>query len=91
MESLFFRLGAVGLLILLFAFILVVILLPFSAYAAQKWAYRTYQETKKLNEKLSEIAILFRESQSQPKATPKKEVTRAEMYTKAQQNMKKQS
>jgi len=31
------------------------IVLPFSAYAAQKWAWRTYKETKEINEKLNKI------------------------------------
>ena len=31
------------------------ILLPFSAYAAQKWAYRTYEQVRKTNEKLDKI------------------------------------
>lgn len=40
-----------------------VILLPFSAYSAQKWAYRCYQELVKLNRKLDSTA-------SRPPQTP---------------------
>ncbi len=51
-------LGALGTLIFLVVFIVLGILLPFSAYAAQKWAWRTYRETMKINEKLSEILAI---------------------------------
>lgn len=34
------------------------VLLPMSAYAAQKWAYKTYLETKSVNEKLAKLLAL---------------------------------
>jgi hypothetical protein len=34
------------------------ILLSTSAYAAQKWAYKTYLETKSVNEKLAKLLEL---------------------------------
>jgi hypothetical protein len=34
------------------------ILLSVSAYAAQKWAYKTYLETKRVNEKLTKLLEL---------------------------------
>jgi uncharacterized protein HemY len=48
-------LGAIGIIIFWVLLFVLTILLPFSAYAAQKWAWRTYRETKKINEKLNEI------------------------------------
>lgn len=36
-------------------FILMAVLLPFSAYAGQKWAYRSYQELIKANRKLEAL------------------------------------
>ena len=42
-----------------FFFVLLVILLPFSAYAAQRWANKTYQEAVKMNKKLDKIAALI--------------------------------
>ena len=40
--------------------ILLGILLPLSAYAAQKWTYRTYREVEKLNAKLEEVLVIAR-------------------------------
>ena len=39
-------------------FIIMGILLPFSAYAAQKWAYKTYKEAQKLNKTLEKMLDL---------------------------------
>jgi hypothetical protein len=55
-------LGGTGLLIVVLLFGLVGILMPFSMYAAQKWAYRTYQEVEKLNRKFDELLALTREA-----------------------------
>jgi hypothetical protein len=46
-------------LFLLIALPLLFVLLPFSAYAAQKWAYKTYRETQKISATLDEIAELL--------------------------------
>jgi len=43
---------------LLLAFL--AILLPLSAYSAQKWAYRTWQETRRTNQKLDELLLVLR-------------------------------
>ena len=51
--------GEIALIILSLVFVLLVVLLPFSAYAAQKWANKTYQETVKMNKKLDKIAALI--------------------------------
>jgi hypothetical protein len=48
MPNILAGLGGAGLLIVVLLFGLVGILMPFSMYAAQKWAYRTYQEVEKL-------------------------------------------
>jgi hypothetical protein len=53
-------LGALGIVIFLVILGLLSILLPFSAYAAQKWAHSTYKETKEVNAKLEEILSLAR-------------------------------
>ena len=53
------QLGETGLIILSLVFVLLVILLPFSAYAAQKWANKTYKEAVKMNKKLDKIAALI--------------------------------
>ena len=53
------ELGVIGLIVPLIVFVLLVILLPFSAYAAQKWANRTYKEAVKMNKKLDKIAALL--------------------------------
>ncbi|MEC9477236.1 MAG: hypothetical protein VX764_09380 [Planctomycetota bacterium] len=56
----YYELGTVGTIIFLFLFALLAVLLPFSVYAAQKWAYRTYRETKKVDEKLGELLSIAR-------------------------------
>ena len=53
------ELGAIGIAIPLIIFALLVILLPLSAYAAQKWANKTYKQTVKTNQKLDEIIALL--------------------------------
>jgi Tfp pilus assembly protein PilW len=40
---------------------LLVILMPLSMYAAQKWAYRTYQEVAKLNAQFETLLTLMRQ------------------------------
>jgi hypothetical protein len=62
MPDILVGLGGVGLLIVVLLFGLVGILMPFSMYAAQKWAYRTYQELEKLNQKFDELLALTREA-----------------------------
>jgi hypothetical protein len=55
-----------GLIAMYFAAVvlgLLAILLPLSAYAAQKWAYKTYLETKSMNAKLAELVDLLGASQ----------------------------
>jgi hypothetical protein len=56
--------GALGLFLPLFILILLGILLPVSAYAAQKWANKTYKETIKTNQKLDEIIALLSKTDS---------------------------
>jgi hypothetical protein len=55
-------LGAAGIFVFLLIFSLLFILLPFSAYAAQKWANRTYKESVITNQKLDEIIDLLRKA-----------------------------
>ena len=62
MPNILVDLGGVGLLIVVLLFGLVGILMPFSMYAAQKWAYRTYQEVEKLNRKFDELLSLTRDT-----------------------------
>jgi fumarate reductase subunit D len=50
-----FSLGAFWVFIFCVLLFVLTIVLPFSVYAAQKWAWRTYKETKKINEKLNKI------------------------------------
>jgi len=52
-------LGSMGMIIFIFVLALLTLLLPFSAYAAQKWANRTYLESVKTNQKLDEIIALL--------------------------------
>lgn len=47
--------GALLVLVGVVAFVLMAILLPFSAYAAQKWAYRCHKELAAINEKLDRL------------------------------------
>ena len=48
-----------------FVLALLAVLLPLSAYSAQKWMYKNYLETKSVNAKLTEILELARTAQSQ--------------------------
>jgi hypothetical protein len=50
--------GTTGGLIALAVLVALITLLSMSAYAAQKWAYKTYLETKRVNEKLSRLLEL---------------------------------
>lgn len=43
---------AIGMVIFLFLFAVLFILIPFSLYSAQKWAYRSYKELKRIREYL---------------------------------------
>ena len=51
--------GSTGLLLSVVVLILLAILLPLSAYSAQKWAYKTYKETQRINATLEEIADIL--------------------------------
>lgn len=42
---------------------LLAVLLPMSAYAAQKWAHKTYLEVRSINAKLGELLELSRSAQ----------------------------
>jgi hypothetical protein len=46
------------------------ILIAMSAYAAQKWAYKTYLETKSVNEKLGRLLELAEAGSSIPQPPP---------------------
>jgi hypothetical protein len=56
---------------------LLAVLLPMSAYAAQKWAHKTYLEVRSINAKLSELleaggtAGLRQEPERVPDSSPK--------------------
>ena len=56
--------GAIGVYALVFVLVLLVVLLPLSAYSTQKWTYRTYLETKSINARLGEILELAQAAQS---------------------------
>jgi hypothetical protein len=43
---------------------LLAVLLPMSAYAAQKWAHKTYLEVRSMNAKLTELLELSRGAQN---------------------------
>jgi hypothetical protein len=64
LDTLIQQLGGVGLLIAVLVFGLLVILMPLSMYAAQKWAYRTYQEVAKLNAQFETLLTFMRERES---------------------------
>lgn len=51
--------SATAAIIFLVLLVLLAILLPFSAYAAQKWAHKNYRETKELNAKLDQMLDLL--------------------------------
>jgi hypothetical protein len=50
-------LGGIGILIFLFILFVLGIILPISAYSAQKWAYKCYLELKTLNERFDRDAL----------------------------------
>jgi hypothetical protein len=54
MDNLATAFGGLGLFGILI-FILLVILVPVSVYAAQKWAYRCYRELRELNKKMDQL------------------------------------
>jgi len=58
-------LGAAGIFVFLLVLGLLFILLPFSAYAAQKWANRNYRESVKTNQKLDEIIALLSKAKTE--------------------------
>ena len=55
--------GALGLFGVL-AFILLVVIMPISVYAAQKWAYKCYRELERTNELLSQLTSETRKLRS---------------------------
>jgi Tfp pilus assembly protein FimT len=57
--------GEAGVYVAVFVLALLAVLLPLSAYSAQKWMYKNYLETKSVNAKLTEILELARTAQSQ--------------------------
>ncbi|MGB5537323.1 MAG: hypothetical protein WBN08_15625 [Thiogranum sp.] len=57
--------GETGVYVAVFVLALLAVLLPLSAYSAQKWMYKNYLETKSVNAKLTEILELARTAQSQ--------------------------
>ncbi len=66
--------GLTGGLITIFVLVALTILLAMSAYAAQKWAYKTYLETKAVNEKLGRLLELAQAGSTiqQPTPAPRK-------------------
>jgi hypothetical protein len=65
LEDISVYIGAIGVYAVVFVIALLAVLLPLSAYSAQKWMYKTYLETKSVNAKLSEILELAHAIQSQ--------------------------
>jgi len=65
LEDIGVYIGLIGVYVVVFVLVLLAVLLPLSAYSAQKWAYKTYLETKSMNAKLTEILELARIAQSQ--------------------------
>jgi len=57
--------GGIGVYAVVFVLALLAVLLPLSAYSAQKWMYKNYLETKSMNAKLTELLQLARTAQSQ--------------------------
>ena len=51
---LFTAMGTAGALMFLFVLFVLFILMPFSMYAAQKWANRSYQELRKIRKLLED-------------------------------------
>lgn len=66
MSEILAGLGGAGVLIAVALVALVGLLMPFSMYAAQKWAYRSYQELHELNRKLETLLDPMREREGQP-------------------------
>jgi hypothetical protein len=63
--------GTMGGMLLVFILAVLSILLPMSAYAAQKWAYKTYLETRSVNEKLGKLLELVQAGANiRPQPTP---------------------
>jgi len=65
LENIDAYIGFAGVYAVVFILVLLAVLLPLSAYSAQKWMYKNYLETKSVNAKLSEILELARTAQSQ--------------------------
>ena len=67
---------------------LLAVLLPMSAYAAQKWAHKTYLEVRSMNAKLTELVELSRGAQNswepevavEPRAGRRREPTLGEEH-----------
>jgi len=64
LEEIGLYIGAIGVYAVVFVLALLAVLLPLSAYSAQKWMYKNYLETKSVNAKLDEILELARTAQS---------------------------
>jgi hypothetical protein len=71
------HMGAIGVYAVVFVLVLLVVLLPLSAYSTQKWMYRTYLETKSVNAKLSELLELAHTAQG-PHEQPDEEFADAD-------------
>ena len=69
LEDISVYIGDIGVYAVVFILALLVVLLPLSAYSAQKWMYKTYLETKSMNAKLSELLELARTAQNQYQLT----------------------
>ena len=48
--------GAIGVGVFIFCLLVFFLLTPFSAYSAQKWAYRSYMELRRIRELLESSA-----------------------------------
>ena len=73
--------GAFGLVGVL-AFILLVIIMPISVYAAQKWAYKCYRELERTNELLERLTketqqLRSVKSEKAPYQKPRRQLTRS--------------
>lgn len=64
LEEIGVYIGGIGVYVVVFVLVLLAVLLPLSAYSAQKWMYKNYLETKSVNDKLDEILELARAAQS---------------------------
>ena len=65
LEDIGLYIGVTGVYVVVFVLALLAVMLPLSAYSAQKWMYKNYLETKSVNAKLTEILELARTAQSQ--------------------------